>query len=149
MSISLHMVWEVSAHGIHWRTFGIAWYYNEGKSLVLEADQFPEENGSEESILPASILAEDKYSMYPLFTGASNWKPTLAQTLLCTRNNKTAEDGHILTRALVQTFLKYAINVAKQGSWLKLWDITLDYGAECTRQALSILQALTTPCTVC
>ena len=41
--------------------------------------------------------------------------------------------------------LKYAVNDATQGSWLKLWDTALDYGAAGTHQALAILQGLTTP----
>jgi len=53
--------------------------------------------------------------------------------------------NYILTRPHTHPSLNYAINVSLQGSWLKLWDTTLDYGTEGTRHALAILQALTTP----
>ena len=35
--------------------------HNEDKSLALEADEFPEKIGSEESFLPASILVDEVY----------------------------------------------------------------------------------------
>ena len=53
--------------------------------------------------------------------------------------------NYILTRAHTHLSLKYAINVAIQCSWLKLWDIASDYGAEGTRHVLAILRALTIP----
>ena len=46
---------------------------------------------------------------------------------------------YILTRAYTHPSLKYAINVAIQGSWLKLWDTALDYGVGGTRHALAVL----------
>ena len=52
---------------------------------------------------------------------------------------------YILTRVHIHPSLKYAINVAIQGSWLKLWGTALDYGAGGTRHAQAILRALTTP----
>ena len=95
--------------------------------------------------LPASYVLSS--------SSASSWKPTLAQTSPClsvkpslnwitwsrihTRSNK--DFSYILTRA---HSLKY---VAIQGSWLKLWDTALDYGAGGTRHGLAILRALTTP----
>ena len=58
----------------------------------------------------------------------------------CTHTHTHNKDfTYILTRA---HSLKY---VAIQGSWLKLWDTALDYGAGGTHHGLAILRALTTP----
>ena len=58
--------------------FVLCWSTMKARVLCWKLISFLKKIGSEESILPA-ILADEVYSMYPLF----NWKPTLAQTLLC------------------------------------------------------------------
>ena len=83
---------------------------------------------------------------------ASSWKPItmpICEAILKSPQAEFIPDPRISTRHLDQSHthpsLKYAVNDATQGSWLKLWDTALDYGAAGTHQALAILQALTTP----
>ena len=95
--------------------------------------EFPEKNWNwrEHPICQYPVYVPSSQRTYS--GSASSWKPTLAQTSPC------------LSVKLSLNHLNYAINVATQGSWLKLWDTALDYGSAGTHQALAILRALTTP----
>ena len=91
-------------------------------------------------VMPRSLKTSPKHTEHSLPM------EVLAHTCTGDLNKGTVEDfTYILTRVHIHPSLMYAINVAIQGSWLKLWGTALDYGAGGTHHAQAILRALTTP----
>ena len=133
---------------------------------LVQKVEFPEINWNWRSTLSASILrsfATEHILNVSLIRQClkletylgTNFSMPICEAILKSPEAKSIPDptrelvkkniNYILTRAHTHPSLNYAINVSLQGSWLKLWDTTLDYGTEGTRHALAILQALTTP----